>query len=102
MLLRICHTTRFEYQMPAYDSHNEVRMKPLDGANQRCLEFELQVTPEITAVEFDDYYGNRVHGFSIHEHHPALVVSAISLVERWSGTQQPASPMPFGEFLLED
>jgi len=102
MLLRICHTTRFEYQMPAYDSHNEVRMKPLDGTRQRCIEFELETTPAASVFKYDDYYGNRVHGFSIHERHPALVVTAKSLVERIAGPQPPALPMPFGEFLLED
>ena len=74
MLLRISHTTRFEYQMPAYDSHNEVRMRPLEGANQRCVEFDLDLTPDTSTFEYDDYYGNRVYGFSIHDQHPVLVV----------------------------
>jgi transglutaminase-like putative cysteine protease len=102
MLLRIHHTTRFEYQMPAYDSHNEVRMRPLEGPRQRCVEFELEVTPRTSAFEYDDYYGNRVHAFSIHQQHPALIVTAKSLVECTKGGQQPAKPMAFGEFLLED
>lgn len=102
MLLRISHTTRFEYQMPAYDSHNEVRMKPLEGANQRCVQFELQISPHTSLFEYDDYYGNRVHGFSIHERHPELIVTAKSLVEHMSGPHPPGIAMPFGEFLLED
>ena len=102
MLLRICHTTRFEYQMPAYDSHNEVRMKPLDGAGQRCVQFQLEITPATSAFEYDDYYGNRVHAFSIHNPHPALVVKAISLVERIPTAQPEAMRMAFGDFLLED
>jgi transglutaminase-like putative cysteine protease len=102
MLLRICHTTRFEYQMPAYDSHNEVRMRPLEDSHQRCLQFELQLTPDTSAFDYDDYYGNRVHAFSIHERHPALIVTAKSVVERLHGSQPPAIAMPFGEFLRED
>jgi transglutaminase-like putative cysteine protease len=102
MLLRICHTTRFEYQMPAYDSHNEVRMKPLDSVSQRCVEFELEITPGTSVVEYNDYYGNRVHGFSIHEPHPGLIVAAKSIVECMAGSQPPATPIPFGEFLLDD
>src|SRR5271156_5883683 len=102
MLLRICHTTRFEYQVPAYDSHNEVRMRPLESPNQRLVEFEMDLTPATSTFEYDDYYGNRVHGFSIHELHPALIVSAKSLVERIPVPPTPAIPMPFGEFLLED
>jgi len=102
MLLRICHTTRFEYQAPAYDSHNEVRMRPLEGANQRCVEFDLDLTPDASTFEYDDYYGNRVYGFSIHDPHPELVVSATSLVERIKAAHPAAIPTPFGEYLLED
>jgi len=102
MLVRICHTTRFEYQMPSYDSHNEVRMRPLEGARQRCLRFELQITPDASTFEYDDYYGNRVHEFSIHDRHPALIVTAKSLVERLAGPQPPPNPTPFSAYLLED
>ena len=45
MLLRICHTTRFSYDAPAYQSHNEVRMRPLDSDLQKCLEFALETEP---------------------------------------------------------
>jgi len=102
MLLRICHTTRFEYQAPAYDSHNEVRMRPLEGPNQRCVEFDLDLTPDTSTFKYDDYYGNRVYGFSIHDQHPELIVAAKSLVERVPGPQPLAIPTPFGEYLLED
>jgi transglutaminase-like putative cysteine protease len=102
MLLRISHTTRFDYQMPAYDSHNEVRMRPLEGPTQRCLEFDLDLTPDASTVQFDDYYGNRVYGFSIHDPHPELVVSAKSLVECLTPSHAAATSMPFGEYLLED
>ena len=50
MLLRICHITRFEYQAPAYDSHNEVRMRPLESADQRCVEFDLDLTPDASTL----------------------------------------------------
>jgi len=102
MLLRICHTTRFEYQMPAYQSHNEVRMRPLEGAGQRCLKFELEITPYASVFEYDDYYGNRVHAFSIHSPHSTLTVAARSVVERLPIPQLAAVPMSFGDFLLED
>jgi transglutaminase-like putative cysteine protease len=102
MILRISHITRFEYQMPAYDSHNEVRMRPLEGAGQRCVEFELEISPATSAFEYDDYYGNRVHAFSIHSPHPVLIVAARSLVERVPTARPDAPPMAFGDFLLED
>src|SRR5260370_11438671 len=102
MRLRILPTTRCEYQAPAYDSHNEVRMRPLEGANQRCVEFDLDLTPDTSTFEYDDYYGNRVYGFSVHDQQPELIVAAKSVVERMPGPQLLAIPMPFGESLLED
>ena len=102
MLLRIRHTTRFEYQAPAYDSHNEVRMRPLEGQNQRCVEFDLDLTPDTSTFEYDDYYGNRVCGFSIHDPHPELIVTAKSLVERVNAPKPTAISLPFGEYLIDD
>jgi transglutaminase-like putative cysteine protease len=102
MLLRIVHTTRFAYETPAYDSHNEVRMKPLDGPHARCLQFELNLSPAASPFEYDDYYRNRVHAFSIHARHPELVVTAKSLVESKPVPQLAQPAVPFGEFLLED
>src|SRR5277367_5797484 len=102
MLLRISHATRFDYQMPAYDSHNEVRMRPLEGPTQRCLEFDLDLTPDASTVEFDDYYGNRVYGFSLHDPHPELIVAATSLVECATSPRTPTATVPFGQYLLDD
>lgn len=102
MLLRISHTTRFEYQHPAYDSHNEVRMRPRDSGNQRCIQFELLTMPDTSTIEYDDYYGNRVYGFSIHEPHPSLIVTARSLVDCARAPEPSPVPMQFGEFLLDD
>src|SRR5260370_18718388 len=102
MRLRILPTTRCEYQAPAYDSLNELRMRPLEGANQRCIQFDFDLTPDTSTFEYDDYYGNPVYGFSIHDQHPELIVAAKSLVERMPGPQPLAIPTPFGEYLLED
>lgn len=102
MRLRICHTTRFEYQNPAYDSHNEVRMRPQDDANQRCIEFGLDITPATSSIEFDDYYRNRVQSFSIHDPHPSLIVVARSLVECMPVSRPVPLEIQFGDFLLED
>lgn len=102
MLLRICHTTRFTYDAPAYQSHNEIRMRPRDDAAQRCLEFALDVEPRAHMLEFDDYYGNRVHSFSIYPQHDALTITARSLVEN-APAQNAATPsVSFEEFLTDD
>ena len=102
MHFRICHTTRFEYELPAYQSHNEVRMRPLDCAGQACVEFEIQVTPAATVFEYVDYYGNRVQSFSVHAAHDSLTVVARSIVERRADSAAAAAPTPFAIFLQSD
>lgn len=102
MMLRISHTTRFAYDAPAYQSHNEVRMRPVDNAGQKRLEFALEVEPEAAFFEFDDFYGNRVHSFSIHPEHSVLTIVARSLVECMEEQSPPAPSMSFEEFLRDD
>ena len=99
MLLRICHTTRFAYDAPAYQSHNEVRMRPVDSAEQKRLEFALEVEPASAMFEFDDFYGNRVHSFSIYPQHEVLTITSRSLIDCIEA-QSPSTPsVSFEEFL---
>src|ERR1700680_1437152 len=102
MLLRISHTTRFSYDAPAYQSHNEVRMRPLDDASQKCLEFALEVSPTPSMIEFPDYYGNCAHSFSVYAPHDPLTIVARSLVERLDQPPPGAESMSFEEFLRDD
>jgi transglutaminase-like putative cysteine protease len=102
MLLRICHTTRFAYDAPAYQSHNEVRMRPVDSAEQKRLEFALEVEPASAMFEFDDFYGNRVHSFSIYPQHEVLTITSRSLIDCIEA-QSPSTPsVSFEEFLQDD
>jgi transglutaminase-like putative cysteine protease len=77
-------------------------MRPLDSAEQKCLEFALEIEPAAPIFEFRDYYGNHVHSFSIHPQHNVLTIVARSLVQCMV-EQSPAPPsMSFGEFLHDD
>jgi transglutaminase-like putative cysteine protease len=102
MLLRIVHTTRFEYEKPAYQSHNEVRMWPLDSPEQRCVKFELETKPSATALEYRDYYGNRVLALSVHPPHTDFTAVARSTVERIHVSRPAPTVIPFKNFLLDD
>jgi len=102
MLFRIRHTTRFQYDQAASESHNEVRMRPLDGPGQRCVEFALDVYPGSSALEYDDYYGNRVQAVSVDQPHDALVIEARSLVERVPEAEAAGATVTFREFLAHD
>jgi transglutaminase-like putative cysteine protease len=82
MRYRIRHVTRFTYEQPAYESHNEVRLQPRDSANQHALGFRLEITPPAALINYRDAFGNIVHAASIHAPHKELMVCADSLVER--------------------
>ena len=45
MRLDIRYETRFRYDTPVRESHNELRACPVDDARQRVLDFRLRVDP---------------------------------------------------------
>jgi transglutaminase-like putative cysteine protease len=102
MIFRIRHTTHFKYEKPAYESHNEVRVAPRSSAGQRCLSFDIEVTPKAAVLAYDDSFKNRVHAISVHPPHEELSIVAISVVERTAPRAGAPLRVPFGEFLAED
>jgi transglutaminase-like putative cysteine protease len=102
MILRIRHRTRFEYDGPAYESHNEVRLAPADGPGQRCLAFTLATEPRAAVLEYVDAFGNRAHAVSVHAPHDALEIVADAVVERADPPASRVRDLSFAEFLAED
>ncbi|MGH7179645.1 MAG: transglutaminase N-terminal domain-containing protein, partial [Tepidisphaeraceae bacterium] len=82
MIYRIRHTTKFSYSQPIHESVMELRMRPRTDDQQRCLEFELRLSPDATARAYVDFLGNSVHHFDIPSMHDKLTIDAHSLVER--------------------
>ena len=83
MILKVEHTTVFEYEEPVYETATEVRLHPAstpDGS-QRCASFSLQVSPSAPIFEYTDFYGNRVHHFNILQSHKRFEIMATSVVE---------------------
>jgi len=103
VILRIQHRTHFVYDAPAYESHNELRLAPVDGPGQRCLAFGVSTAPASAIIEYADAFGNRVHAVSIHPPHDALAILAEAVVER-TAAAPPARTrdVTFAEFLAED
>ena len=92
MHLRVLHRTTFTYAGKAHDSFNEVRLRPIVDATQRCSEFKLHLTPGTTPREYDDFYGNTVHYFELADNHTKLVIEAVSMVETVPLADRPAVP----------
>ncbi len=89
MYYSIRHLTKFRYQSPVSESIMETRMHPRSDANQRCLTFQLSVTPRCRVFSYRDHLANHVHHFDIPGQHSQLVVVAEALVE-----MQPHMPLP--------
>ena len=81
MFYSIRHLTKFRYSKPVSESIMEVRMQPRTEASQRCLTFQLSVTPRTRLASYRDYLGNIVHHFDVPGRHRQLVIVAESLVE---------------------
>src|SRR5580704_9326153 len=59
----------------------EARMHPRTEGGQRCLSFQLSVTPKSKLASYRDYLGNTVHHFNVPGQHRQLTIVAESLVE---------------------
>ncbi|HTW87304.1 MAG TPA: transglutaminase family protein [Candidatus Binataceae bacterium] len=102
MLLRISHTTRFAYDHPAADSHNELRLQPLEDVEQRCLAFELSVDRPAAVLRYRDFFGNHAHSVSVSAPHQELTITARSLVERVELPARVCPAVSFRDFLADD
>jgi transglutaminase-like putative cysteine protease len=97
MKLEIVHSTTYRYTGPIAETVMEVRLRPMDGGGQRCLEFELDVSSGIEPRSYRDGYGNNVHYFNLVRPHTRLSVTSRSVVE--TAGEPDADP---GEELVHD
>jgi transglutaminase-like putative cysteine protease len=82
MKLLATHITRYWYSDSVSLCHTEVYLAPRARKSQTVLEHELTVVPAPEAMyPREDYFGNPVTFFSIHEPHRELIVTSHSLVE---------------------
>ena len=89
------HLTKFSYKSEVSESIMETRMHPRSDQNQRCLTFQLSVTPRCRVFSYRDHHANHVHHFDIPGPHTQLVIVAESLVETQPQAELPES-LPSG------
>jgi transglutaminase-like putative cysteine protease len=97
MKLEIVHSTRYRYAAPVAETVMEVRLQPMDGNGQRCLDFRLELSHGVKARSYIDGYGNHVHYFNLVRPHSGMSVVSRSTVETGLGLE--ADP---GEELVLD
>jgi transglutaminase-like putative cysteine protease len=82
MRYAIDHTTIYKYSDEVSVSHHLSRLRSRELPGQRCLHYEELIEPApATHNSHDDYFGNAVTLFAIHEPHEQLKVRARSEVE---------------------
>jgi transglutaminase-like putative cysteine protease len=94
--LEIVHSTRYRYSGAIAETVMEVRLRPMDGNGQRCLEFDLDVSSGIKPRTYRDGYGNDVHYFNVVRPHTRLIITSRSVVETGRKLDEP------GESLVQD
>jgi transglutaminase-like putative cysteine protease len=81
MFYSIRHLTRFRYSSPVSESTMELRMQPRSEGSQRCLTFQVTVTPRTRVHTYRDYLGNAVHHFDVPSAHRHLMIVAEATVD---------------------
>src|SRR5215207_6960208 len=81
MYYSIRHVTRFRYSAPITESVVEARMQPRTEGPQRCLSFNLTISPRARVQSYRDHLGNVVNTFDIPGQHTRLNITAETLVE---------------------
>lgn len=97
MRLEIVHSTRYRYSAPVAETVMEVRLRPMDGNGQRCVDFGLELSHGVQPRTYVDGFGNTVHYFNIVRPHAGLSVVGRSIVE--TGLGPDGDP---GEELVQD
>jgi transglutaminase-like putative cysteine protease len=97
MKLEIVHSTHYRYTGAIAESVMEVRLRPMDGSGQRCVDFALELSSGIKPRTYMDGYGNHVHYFNLVKPHTGLSITSRSTVE----TGLPPETEP-GEELVQD
>ncbi len=81
MYYAITHLTIYQYSQPITDSVMEIRMQPVSNHRQRCVRFNLDVSPDSKVFAHRDYLENTMHTFNIPAPHERLAIKAEALVE---------------------
>lgn len=79
---RIVHRTEYRYAAAVTSSYSQLRMRPREAPNQRCIESTVVVDPAPDHQrEHRDFFGNRVEHVAIQRRHRRLDLTTTSVVE---------------------
>lgn len=89
MYYAVTHLTTYKYSEPITDNVMEIRMHPRSDDYQRCLRFDLEISPNTKVLAHQDYLRNTIHFFDLPAPHTRLAIKSESVVE-----MKPRSTVP--------
>jgi len=96
MLLEATHITRYLYQEPVSQCLSEARVTPRVFPGQRVINTRIEIHPEPAVMdERTDYFGNRVHSYSIFRSHDRFTTTATSVVDVAARVPEAMSEIPW-------
>ncbi|MFD1774941.1 transglutaminase family protein [Paenibacillus rhizophilus] len=98
MKIQINHTTRYTYPEPVTDSVNEIRLTPRTNYRQSCYHHEVDIFPPANLLTYEDFFGNRVHAYSVNKPHTEMVIHTRATVV----TEDRAQRRDLPKLALED
>ncbi len=81
MFYSIRHLTRFRYSAPVSESMMELRMHPRSEGLQRCLSFQVKVSPKTRVQSYRDHLANVVHHFDVPGTHRQLTIISEAMID---------------------
>lgn len=74
MEFEITHSTTYSYGHPAAEAYGEARLTPPNTPSQQILSHKISIDPNADFSSYTDYFGNKVHFFSLPFRHKNLVL----------------------------
>lgn len=105
MKIQINHTTTYRYPEPVTDSVNEIRLTPRTNYRQSCYHHEVDIVPQAQLLTYEDFFGNRVHAYSVNKPHSEMVIHAratVVTIDKPQGNDLPRLPLEEQTALLQD
>jgi transglutaminase-like putative cysteine protease len=99
MKLEIVHSTRYGDTGPIAETVMEVRLRPMDGGGQKCLDFRLELSHGVKPRTYVDGYGNHVHYFNLVRPHAGFSVIGRSVVQTGLAPDEELGDDPVQDFL---
>jgi len=79
-IYKIHHSTRYEYDRIIQESINEIKIFPVQSAEQEVVQQEVEITGNPEIQFFYDYWGNRTGVFNLLPPHRELVIDSHLIV----------------------